>query len=103
MRSESRPRALLLSICALLLPAWVRAQSKEPSSSASTISGPVAPSEQQEVRDELKALRVEVERLRAEVEQQKKTTRSDNHPNNSGGMGLAPQTPGANSPPLTWA
>ena len=65
-------QVLLLSTFVLFLPAWAGAQSeKESTSSTNTASSAAQQTEQQEMREELKALRAEVERLRAEVEQQK--------------------------------
>lgn len=75
MGKKNALQALLLSMFVLLLPAWAGAQSTQDAvtSSANGGSSVAAPTEQREMRDELKALRSEVERLRAEVEQQKST------------------------------
>src|SRR5271155_3444530 len=75
MRRKSPLQVLLLSMFVPFLTAWAGAQSGrgEPASSANTGSSLAAPTEQQEMRDELKALRAEVERLRAEVEEKKST------------------------------
>ena len=64
---------LLLVVLVLILPATSGAQSNQKVATSSENSGSSssAVTEQQEMRDELKALRSEVERLRAEVEQQK--------------------------------
>ncbi len=70
-------QALFLSMFVLLQAGWAGGQSIQstaPSSNPGSSSG--APTDQQEMRDELRALRAEVERLRAEVEQQKGTTPS---------------------------
>jgi hypothetical protein len=83
MQKKSPLQVLSLSMFLLLLTGWAGAQSARDaaassanpgagSAAASPASSP-APTEQQEMRDELKALRAEVERLRAEVEQQKRT------------------------------
>jgi hypothetical protein len=65
----------------LLLASWAGAQSTEDTStpSANPHSSSTDQSQQQEMRDELKALRAEVDRLRAEVEQQKKNATADIH------------------------
>jgi Putative beta-barrel porin-2, OmpL-like. bbp2 len=68
-------RVLLLLPFVLFLATWSGAQSSLAVVTPSAGAGSSTPAvtEQQEMRDELKALRAEVERLRAEVEQQKGT------------------------------
>src|SRR5271168_5184697 len=65
-------QTLFLSMFVTFLAGWAGGQSMQSTVPSSTTgSSSAAPTEQQEMRDELKALRAEVERLRAEVEQQK--------------------------------
>lgn len=67
-------QALLLSIIVIFPGSRARAQSgHEALSSTTALSGSTETTDNQEMREEIKALRVEVERLRAEVEK--------NHPN----------------------
>src|SRR5271169_4990586 len=75
MPKKNAPRILLLSLFVLFLTTWSGAQSSQTlvTSSADAGSSSPAPTEQLEMRDELRALRAEVERLRSEVEQQKST------------------------------
>jgi|HubBroStandDraft_1064217.scaffolds.fasta_scaffold00002_128 hypothetical protein len=83
MEKKSATQILLLSMFVSLLTAWAGAQSVRDAATpaantgSSTGSGTAAPTEQQEMRDELRALRAEVERLRAEVEQQKGAAPAD--------------------------
>src|SRR5580693_9441920 len=72
MPRKSFLQVSLLSMFALL-PTLTRAQSIHGAitSPENTGSSSTASAEQQEMRDELRALRAEVERLRAEVEQSK--------------------------------
>jgi hypothetical protein len=96
-------QALLLSMLVLFLTAWAGAQSAQEAAkpSPNTGSSSAAPTEQQEMRDELKALRAEVERLRAEVEQQKNGAPSPGAlSNDHSGASPAPITtgPGPNVP-----
>jgi hypothetical protein len=72
MRKKCVLQILFVSMFVLFLTAWAGAQSeKESTSSANAASSASQQTEQQELRDELRALRAEVERLRAEVEGQK--------------------------------
>jgi TolA-binding protein len=104
MRKKNVPQVLLLSTFVLFLTAWAGAQSTQGTvtSSANAGSSLAAPTEQQEMRDELRALRVEVERLRAEVEQQKGTPANDSSEASSA---PAPERtgPGPNLPAVTAA
>ncbi len=71
MLKKKAPRVLLLSPFALFLTAWCGGQSSQAVVTPSADGGPSSPAltEQQEMREELKALRAEVDRLRTEVEQ----------------------------------
>jgi putative OmpL-like beta-barrel porin-2 len=102
MRRKMAIQVLLLSMC-LRLAAWAGAQSTQDAAtpSANTGSSATAPTEQQEMRDALNALRAEVERLRAEVERQKSTARADDHASDRSGTVLAPIGPGRNIPSMT--
>src|ERR1700674_2263806 len=99
-----RRKIVLLSMFVLFLTAWSGAQSTRGAapSSANNGSSSIAPTEQQEMRDELRALRAEVERLRAEVEQQKSATPvSDTRANDASGVAPVPIGPGPNVPSVT--
>ena len=104
MRKKNVPQVLLRSTFVLFLTAWAGAQSTQGTvtSSANAGSSLAAPTEQQEMRDELRALRVEVERLRAEVEQQRSTPARDRSEASSA---PAPERtgPGPNVPAVTAA
>jgi TolA-binding protein len=104
MRKKNVPQVLLLSTFVLFLTAWAGAQSTQGTvtSSANAGSSLAAPTEQQEMRDELRALRVEVERLRAEVDQQRGTPARDRSEASSA---PAPERtgPGPNVPAVTAA
>ncbi|HUO26302.1 MAG TPA: outer membrane beta-barrel protein [Candidatus Aquilonibacter sp.] len=76
MRTKTPFLALLLSLCVLILPLRIRAQSAQ-QTAPSTANVTSDSSEQQEIRAELKALRQEVARLRAEVEQRKGAASTD--------------------------
>jgi len=76
MRTKTPFLALLLSLCVLILPLRIRAQSAQ-QTAPSTANVTSDSSEQQEIRAELKALREEVARLRAEVEQRKGAASTD--------------------------
>ena len=72
MRKTNAAQVLLLWTSVLFLTALADAQSTQGTATSSNAgSSLAAPTEQQQMRDEVRALRAEVERLRAEVEQQK--------------------------------
>jgi cell division protein FtsB len=96
----------LLLMLVVVLTAWGGAQSAQVAAtpSSKTGSSSVVPTEQQEMRDELKALRAEVERLRAEVEQQRPGAPSPSLSSTSiNEASPAPMTtgPGPNVPAVT--
>jgi hypothetical protein len=103
MRWKIILQILLLLMFILFLTAWSVAQSTQyaSTSSANIGSSSTAPTEQQEMRDELKALRAEVERLRTEVEEQNSIRANQQRAEKN----LAPVTtgPGLNVPPVTVA
>jgi Putative beta-barrel porin-2, OmpL-like. bbp2 len=75
MPKKNASQVLLLSPFVLFLTTWSGGQSSQAVVTPSADGGSSSPAltEQQEMREELKALRAEVERLRAEVEQQRGT------------------------------
>jgi hypothetical protein len=110
MQKRNALQVSLLSMFVLFLTAWAGAQSTQDAfSPTNTGSSSAAPTEQQEMRDELRALRAEVERLRAEVEQQHRGAGPTDHRENkesssahdSGELRLAPTGPGPNIPSVT--
>jgi HAMP domain-containing protein len=100
MLRKSALRVLFLSPFVVFLTPWSGAQSSQTlvTPYADAGSSSPAPTEQQEMRDELKALRAEVERLRAEVEEQKGAV-----PGYDRGEVTAPAktSPGPNGPSVT--
>jgi TolA-binding protein len=103
-------QTLLPSMFVTFLAAWAGGQSIQSTTASSTAgASSAAPTEQQEMRDELRALRAEVERLRAEVEQQHRgagPTDSREKEERSpapdrGELRLAPTGPGPNIPSVT--
>src|SRR5260370_42675050 len=100
MRRKRVIQASLLSMSLVFLTVWAGGQSTQGSATPSPATGSslAVPTEQQEMRDALKALRAEVERLRSEVKQQKSAARADDHANDRSGMVLAPIDLGPNVP-----
>jgi len=103
MRRKISFQVLMLATFALW-PTWAGAQSDQDAaaSPANASSSSVAPTEQQEMRDELKLLRAEVERLRSEVEQQKNASAAA-RANDQSGAGPALSGAGPNVPSVTAA
>src|SRR5258706_2964245 len=92
MRRKSAIQVLLVSMSPILLTVWAGAQSTQGAATplANAGSSSAVPTEEQEMRDELRALRAEVEPLRAEVERPKSTAPADTARNDQGGVATIP-------------